>query len=107
MSVEGWVGKAGGGRSWRRVQQLDQKPANPCPDHLPPPLPLPSLPLPPLQAYPHHALWALAAVSKSSVATRRGAAGAIINAAKKNMDQAMFGGCWRGAGGAGGGGCLL
>ena len=33
-------------------------------------------------------------MSKSSVATRRGAAGAIINAAKKNMDQAMFGGCW-------------
>ena len=44
-----------------------------------------------LQAYPHQALWALAAVSKSGVAARRAAASAIINSAKKNMDQSMFG----------------
>lgn len=44
-----------------------------------------------LQAYPHQSLWSLAAVAKSSVPARRAAASAIANAAKKNMDQKMFG----------------
>lgn len=43
------------------------------------------------QAYPHQSLWSLAAVSKSGVAARRAAASSITNAAKKNMDQTMFG----------------
>ncbi|PSC70468.1 serine threonine-kinase ATR isoform X1 [Micractinium conductrix] len=42
------------------------------------------------QAYPHQSLWSLAAVSKSGVPARRGAASSIINAAKKNMDQKQF-----------------
>lgn len=44
-----------------------------------------------VQAYPHQSLWSLAAVAKSSVAARRAAAAAITNAAKRNMDQRIFG----------------
>ncbi len=55
-----------------------------CKQRVPTPPPTP-------QAYPHQSLWSLAAVSKSGVAARRAAASSITNAAKKNMDQTMFG----------------
>lgn len=35
-------------------------------------------------------------MSKSGVAQRRAAATAIYNQARKHMDPALFGGCWRG-----------